>query len=250
MKKLLQIVMDIGEEMLLSGAEIHRVEDSICRMCNAQGAKRTDVFTTTSSMVVTLYDDDDEPFTQTRRIAPANTNIEKIHLLNNLSRKIPNKRISLDNVEAELDNIRMAKKYSFWMECLAYAIITGGFTIFFGGNFTEGLVSLIIGCIGRFVVLFIDKTNMTRIFSKFICSLLATILSYIFVFIGIIEDVDMVMIGNIMVLIPAVGLTNALRDLLTGHSIAGTVRIIESVTYALAIAAGFLTAALFLGGLK
>lgn len=249
MKKLLQIVMDIGEEMLLCGAEINRVEESICRMCNAQGAKRTDVFTTTSSMVVTLYDNN-EPYTQTRRIAPADTNIERIHLLNNLSRKISNNSISIEDAEREVNDIRKTKKYPFWTECLAYAMIIGGFTIFFGGSFIEGLVSLIIGCIGRFVVLFIDKTNMSRIFSKFICSLLATVLSYIFVFLDIIENVDMVMIGNIMVLIPAIGLTNALRDLLTGHSIAGTVRIIESVTYALAIAAGFLTAALFLGGLK
>ncbi len=249
MKNLLQIVMDIGEEMIISGAEIHRVEDSIWRMCNSKNVKRTDVFTTTSSMVVTLYDDNGETYTQTRRILTADTNIEKLHLLNNLSRKICSYNLSEEEIKIELENIKKCKKYSFPIECLAYAMITGGFTIFFGGNITEAIVSLFIGVIGRFVVKFIEKINMIRIFSKFFCSLIATVFSYLFVIIGVIEKVDMVMIGNIMVLIPAVALTNAIRDLLTGHNIAGTVRVIEAVTSALAIAAGFLTGALFFGGL-
>ena len=44
---------------------------------------------------------------------------------------------------------------------------------------------------------------------------------------------------NIMTLIPGIGLTNALRDLFTGDSIAGLLRSIEAVLTALAIAAGF-----------
>jgi len=44
MLKLFNYVVDIGEQMLVSGAEVHRVEESINRMCLALGALRTDVF--------------------------------------------------------------------------------------------------------------------------------------------------------------------------------------------------------------
>ena len=54
MKEALICAMDIGEQMLLCGAEIHRVEDSLERMCYALGAKRIDVFIITSSMTVSL----------------------------------------------------------------------------------------------------------------------------------------------------------------------------------------------------
>ena len=47
------------------------------------------------------------------------------------------------------------------------------------------------------------------------------------------------MIGIIMTLIPGIGLTNALRDLFTGDSIAGLLRSIEAALTALAIAAGY-----------
>ena len=67
MEKLLDSVMDIGEQMLISGAEVHRVEDSIKRIFDAYGTKRTDVFIITSSIVVTIHTDD-KAYTQTRRI--------------------------------------------------------------------------------------------------------------------------------------------------------------------------------------
>ena len=53
------------------------------------------------------------------------------------------------------------------------------------------------------------------------------------------QHVDKVIIGNIMTLIPGIGLTNAIRDLFTGDSIAGLLRSIEAVLTALSIAAGY-----------
>ena len=57
--------------------------------------------------------------------------------------------------------------------------------------------------------------------------------------IGAVDKVDYVIIGNIMTLIPGIGLTNALRDLLVGDSIAGLLRSVEAALMALAIGAGY-----------
>ena len=61
-------VLDIGQAMLQSGGEVSRVEDSIRRLCAAFGAERADVFTITSSIVVTIYAHHFGAVTQTRRI--------------------------------------------------------------------------------------------------------------------------------------------------------------------------------------
>ena len=50
MREYLSCAMDIGEQMLISGAEVHRAEESIRRMCTAFGAERVDIFIITSSM--------------------------------------------------------------------------------------------------------------------------------------------------------------------------------------------------------
>ena len=239
MKDYLHFIMDVGEQMLISGAEVHRVEESINRMASAFGAKRVDVFIITSSMVVTIYEEGDVSRTQTRRITSTTTDFEKLHLLNALSRKICEGKIPPENMEAELQKAKNSKPYPFLVELLCYSIIAGAFTVFFGGSILEMLVSLVIGAIVRFGILLSEKTVTNKIFSKFISAVIATLFSYIALKLSIISSVDKVIIGNIMTLIPGIGLTNALRDLFTGDSIAGLLRSIEAALIALAIAAGY-----------
>ncbi len=53
---------------------------------------------------------------------------------------------------------------------------------------------------------------------------------------------DMVMIGDIMLLIPGVAMTNATRDMLSGDTISGVMRFVESLLWAVALALGFMAA--------
>ncbi len=248
MKKILDCVMDIGEEMLLSGAEVHRTEDSVRRMCTALGATRTDIFIIPSSMVATVHAPDGEVYTETRRITATGTNLEKLHRLNALSRRICSEQLSLSCIQTELDGIRKCRSYPLLLEYVAYAVIAGAFTLFFGGTVAEAIVSLVVGALLKTVVMLTDKTMPNKIFAKFICTFLATALAFSAVKVGFIGGVDKVIIGNIMTLIPGIGLTTALSDLFTGDSIAGLLRCIEAALTALAIAAGYVLCVLTLGG--
>ena len=49
----------------------------------------------------------------------------------------------------------------------------------------------------------------------------------------------MISIGNIMLLIPGIALTNSLRDMFSGNTISGMMRFIEAILLALVIACGF-----------
>lgn len=239
MQDYLHFVMDIGEQMLISGAEVHRVEESIRRMALAFGAIRVDVFIITSSMVVTVFEKDDNSHTETRRITSISTDFEKLHRLNALSRRICEGRLTTEEMKSEYENAKNSKPYPFLVECLCYSVIAGAFTLFFGGTIAETAVSLIIGAIVRVGILFSEKVITNKIFAKFSSAVIATALSYLALKLSIIGSVDKVIIGNIMTLIPGIGLTNALRDLFTGDSIAGLLRSIEAVLIALAIAAGY-----------
>ena len=245
MKEMLGYAMDIGEQMLVCGAEIHRVEDSVKRMCQAFGAERTDVFIITSSMVVTVHYGEGETCTQTRRILSTGNNFERIHKLNALSRRICAEDMKAEQIREELARIVAEKTYPLWGECLFYAVISAAFTLFFGGGGIEALIALIIlaGAIAMpilcLVIALSEKAAANRIFSKFVASFTATALTFAALKLGWVPTVDNMMIGIIMTLIPGIGLTNALRDLFTGDSIAGLLRSIEAALIALAIAAGY-----------
>ena len=249
MKELLRSTLDIGEQMLVSGAEIYRVEDSLNRMCRALGAKRVDVFIITSSMIVTVYDAEDHPFTQTRRITSTGTDIERLHRLNELSRQICTQHLTIDQIREKYDEIMKTEAYPLWFSYLSYAVIAASFTLFFGGGAVEAAISAVVGALLKFVVTVTDVTLMNRIFSRLAATFLACALAHVSVKLGWVSTIDKIIIGNIMTLIPGVGLTNALRDLFVGDSVAGLLRLIEALLTALAIAAGYFLFACTLGGL-
>lgn len=247
MIKLFDYAITIGEQMLVSGAEVHRVEESITRMCQAFDAKRVDVFIITSSIVVTIHTNDGEIYTQTRRVINTTANFEKLHLLNDLSRKICQKCLTEQEIEEKLNQAINCIKYRVLYEIVCYAVIAGAFTLFFGGSVIESVISFFVGAVVRFGIYFCNKITQNKIFDKFFSAVIATFLAFIAVKIGWLTTVDKIIIGNIMTLIPGIGLTNALRDLFAGDSISGLLRLIEAVLIALAIAAGYFLVAI-IGG--
>ena len=60
---------------------------------------------------------------------------------------------------------------------------------------------------------------------------------------------DKVLIGIIMLLIPGILLTNALRDILLGDLISGSLRLVEAILMAAVLALGMMAAIWLMGGL-
>ena len=246
---LLKCAADIGEAMLLTGGEVHRVEDSVNRMCSAMGAVRVDCFIITSSIVVTVTDMDGKDHTVTRRIKSSGTDFTKLGKLNNLSRHICSGDMkTAEEIRAQYEKIMSERGYSFATECVTYAFIAGAFTLFFGGDLAQFLVSCLIGGLTRFAVFFSDATVKNAVFAKFLSSLFVTAMAFLSVKLGICSVTDEIIIGNIMLLIPGLGFTNALRDLFTGDSIAGILRSLEAVLSAVGIAAGYFLFVFITGG--
>ncbi len=249
MIQLLDCVMELGEQMLISGAEVHRVEDSLKRIFRAYGTVRTDVFIITSSMVVTIHTADGEILTQTRRITDTAADYERLHRLNALSRSICESCCPPEEIRRKLAEIAAVRSCPLWGEFICYAVIASIFTMFFGGGFAEAAAACVTGALIRLLLLICDNTIRNRIFAKFISSLMATALAFLALHAGLIPTVDNVIIGNIMTMIPGIGLTNALKDLFVGDSIAGLLRTIEACITALAIAAGYFSVIFLTGGM-
>lgn len=248
MEKLLNCALDIGEQMLICGGEVHRVEDSIRRICLACNAKRVDLFIITSSIIATLVDGNGLTYTQTREVKNIAPDMEQLHKLNELSRKICNDGKIPNDFKERIETAKNGKKYPKWFILMAYAAMAAAFTMFFGGTWIEGVSAFFAGGIIYFATVFAEKAHMNNVFSKFFASILAAIFTFVVFNLGFVPGVDKMMIGCIMLLIPGTGLTNALRDLFVGDSIAGMLRTTDAVLSALAIAAGYLAVTFIMGG--
>ena len=246
---LLSYALDIGEQMLISGAEVSRVEDSISRICNAYHAKRVDVFTITSSIVVTIQTQEGETCTQTRRIHKYNTDLDKLDKLNGLSRYICKNTPELSYIDDQLKKLREDKPYGPYVQYLIFAMISGSFTMFFGGSLRDGIVSALVGMLSKLLLRFVQRADKNVVFVNLLCSFVIGTLTVLSVYAGIGMDFEKIAIGNIMLLIPGIALTNSLRDLISGDTIAGLLRLCEAVVIALSVAIGFGLASAIFGGI-
>lgn len=245
-KRLLSSAIDLGSQILECGGDVNHVEKIINNVCAAYGAQQTDVFVITSSIVVTMKHNDDS-FTQTRRINHYNTDFRKLDELVELSIQLCNSKPELPELEAQIKEACQKSVYHPVLELVGYLLASGSFAVFFGGNFMDGLCSAICGAVIFFFNKKLNKIWNSQLIFYLICSILSGFVALFLKKIGLCQNVDKVMIGSIMLLIPGIALTNALRDLFAGDTISGTLRLLEALIQAAAIACGF-ALAVFLGG--
>lgn len=247
-EKLLKCVLDLGEQMLICGAEISRVEDTIKRVTAAYGCPGTDVFVITSVIFLSLENEDGTCVTGNRRVTKYDTNLDKLHAYNDLSRKICRTLPDESDVEEEIAKIKAQKPYHLPVGCAIYALTAGSFAVFFGGGWRDAIAAAVIGAIIRIIVYFQSKTKVNMVFNNVVSSAVLTLLAFLTVKIWPDCETSKIIIGGIMLLIPGVALTNSIRDVISGDIVSGMLRFAEAMIIALAIAAGYILVSVVFGG--
>ena len=123
------------------------------------------------------------------------------------------------------------------------------FAIFFGGNLWDGIASLFVGALIRVTLYAFAKVHMKAIFSNILCSLISGMACILMCRVGPGQHVEMIMIGNIMLLIPGVLMTNSFRDFISGDMISGLLHFSEAMITAVCVAVGFIFSKMLLGGM-
>ena len=245
---ILHELLNLAEIMLTNGAEVSRVEETLNRMGHAYGATQMNVFAITSSIVVTMVFEEGEEYTQTRRITtPVGTDFFKLEQANALSRRCCSSPLSLADLKDEINKISNISPapYTIYLGSMLGA---GGFSVFFGGTILDGAIAVIFAFLLCFLQRHLNSICSNTLILQFFCSLFIgsgiCVAAHFFPVI----HADKVMIGDIMLLIPGILMTNSIRDILIGDTISGVMRLVESLLWAGALACGFMCAIWFVGG--
>lgn len=244
---LLACILDMGELLLVSGAEVRRVEDTLTRLCAAYGFERADVFTITSSIVLTAAAPGGRVLTQTRRIRERRTDLGCVEWVNGLSRRLCAQPLELAGLRRAVEEVRQGRAYPPWVQCAAYAVVSAAFTAFFGGAARDALAAALSGALLAGALALGRRLPLGDLLLNLLCSAFAALAAALAA-LGVGVSPEKIIIGNIMLLIPGLGLTVSLRDMIGGDTISGLLGLCEAVLKALAVAAGFAVVLLRAGG--
>ncbi|MBR6595083.1 MAG: threonine/serine exporter family protein [Oscillospiraceae bacterium] len=244
----LACILDLGEMLLTSGAEIKRVEDTVSRLCKVYSFVRVDVFTITSSIVLTVRTPGGRILSQTRRILTRDTDLGRVEKVNALSRQLCAAPASLRDFQREIARLRRDGTYPTWVQRLMYIAISAAFCLFFGGTTADGVAAAVSG-----LVLFqtLQMSKPLRLNGTLQCMMASFITGLAVVglyWLGLGEHPDLISMGNIMLLIPGIAFTAALRDIINGDTLAGIISLCEAILRALAVAIGFAAMLTMTGG--
>lgn len=238
-------IMDVcllaGKIILESGAETHRVEDTMNRIAAAYGRKESHSFSMPTAIIFSLGGE--QSSSKLIRISRRSTDLSKVALVNSISRAITNKELTLDEAYKQLKELDCKNvSYPIWVQILAALLTSGCFTIMFDGQWHDFIWACLAGGLGFACLLWVDRILEVRFCAEFFASFLIGAVAFFMVQFGLGREIDKIVIGAVMPLVPGLLITNAARDLITGHLVSAQTKLVEAGLTSLAIGAGIAVA--------
>ena len=235
--RILNFTSNAGKIMLQSGGETYRVEETIARMCQSFSVDDVDVFASPTAVMVSIMMDG-KIYSVVKRISSRSIDLNKVHNINSLSRIIYKERPSIEFCEKELEKFCKNDSYSIKTTLLYSGVATSAFAVLFGGGIIDFIGAFIIGILTKSLSLFLNKSSLNEFFINSICGALISIYSILLLNLGIIGDLNKVVAGSIMLLVPGLSLTNSIRDILEGQLLAGLSKAAEALFIGISTAVG------------
>ena len=228
------VTLNAGKTLLENGAETYRVEDTMERIAKHYGVENVQVFVATTVIILSM---NDYGLSQQIRILTRNNNLEKVVNINELSRQIIN-GMSIADAKEAVNRISETRVFPLCLVVLFGGIAASMFLMMFNGSVKDLPITIFAGALGVLVTEWIQRYTKIKFFTEILAAFLIALFAVLYVRFGYGVNVDTIIIASVMPLVPGVPITNALRELIRGHFLAGSMKGIEAGLTAIAIGAG------------
>ena len=236
--KLLDLASDLGYELAMSGAETFRVEESISRILQAYDID-AEVFVIPNCMHISIEPVIGRPLTRMRRIGVHGNDLDAVEKFSSLSRRICAQRPAPEIAAKWLEETRQQRRsYGFAMYMIGHFLGSFGFALLFGGSPADALCSGVCGLLVGIINRLVDNWGGNQFFRIIAAAFPMALLAYGMDALHLSTNTDCVIIGALMLLVPGLLFTNAMRDIIFGDTNSGINRIVQVLLIAVAIALG------------
>ncbi len=227
-----------GQIMLEAGGETYRVEDTINRILTSYGIGNAQSFVTPTGIIISGERMDGRSVSVVRRTKTIDVDLEKISLINDLSRHIIQDQLSPEEFQAQLNAILTRPLYPLWITLLFTGFAGFSFTMILRGTIREAFGAYIAGIIVYLSRRLARAFRLNPFLQNATGGLMAVLMATLLKSLGVIPTMSLTIIGTIMLLVPGITITNAIRDTFQGDYVSGVTRGVEAFVTAGGIAFG------------
>lgn len=236
----LNLLSEIGEMMITSGAHTARIIRNLERIAKGLGY-HCELVLTYTGFVISIYKKNKlKAHTLAKTIRSKGINFETISEISILSWDVLENKISIPEIKSALVQIKAKKVYTSLQLYALVPLASVALCMLFDGDWLQSLVVYISTLCGYFVRRNLLQRHHNHMFAFYIAATISTLIIH---FLGITFNihVEQALVVSVLYLIPGAVMINSFIDYLEGYFESGTARFIYSVLAVLMIAFGFFT---------
>lgn len=233
--KILSLANLTGKMLLQSGAETSRVENCIRRICHRFGL-RAQCFVSITCIITSAKNKAGDSLCSVERVTSISNNLNRIDQIHDIVLHIED--YDEQSLEKAVFKLRNTQIYSTPTMMVSYFFAAFFFSLLFKGGFKDASISGFGGILIFYLSSFAKRLRVNPFFLNTIGGCICALSAFFWYKIGFLSTVSYATIGTIMLMVPGLALTNAIRDLVAGDLISGLSRAAEALLIGTALATG------------
>ena len=236
-----------GMLILENGGDTHRAEETAERICAAACHPGSDVLALPTGLMITVApycgadgagEDDGAPVSIIRRVKKRTINLSKLERVNRAARSYIDGKLTLAETLAKLREIDSTPRQNRFVSAVYAGISSGLFTALFDGGWFEFAVSFACGFAVQLIATAFKHSGIFHFAISLIGGAVIAAVAVTAVTLAGFGNLNLIIIGSIMTLLPGLAMTNAIRDAMTGDLVSGVARLADVMIISLSLAGG------------
>ncbi len=232
-----RLLMRLGKAISEAGAPAHRLESSMQVLMDKIGLHGS-FFAMPTALIASLGSEDRQQ-AYMERITPGDINLERIVDLSEVIAALESDSIGIDQALKRIDAIiKRPMAYPFWLMVLSFGLASASVAGLFGGSWLDVLFSGLMGLItGGFLISTAGHDNIKQLHTPLAAAVVGFLSLVIATRYAQVNYLT-VSLAGLIILVPGLSFTIAIRELSTGHLVSGSARMAGAITVFLLLSFG------------
>ena len=242
----LDFCVELSRRMIMSGANVERVNLAVDRVCSTYELDNVSIFLLPTYVSVSARDRSGYSAVRQASIPAGGINLTRLMSLNRLSYRVKEQHPSPDRLGSLLEKASDTKDYPDPVVLLGQICAMSCLCLLFGGGFREILCVAAVTVLAHYLLILLAIPGVDKMLTNALLMWIVTSAVFLLSSAGITDKQSVVIITALMLVIPGIPLTNAVRSMLCGNELSGGMQTVRVTVETMALATGiFLSMVMF-----